>query len=300
MRAMFRAAWVLKLQVRGKRRAMASNAARCFMKAYITRNTLFRTTIGSFHLSVVRGQRIVRAWIACQAARTRAMGKVWRRIGTRKIELIIKKRTEARRRSINSHAAAGNGGGKESSKLDNFERFLHQTMLEIENSEVDESIDKADRKAALHGLRRRRNSVVLFGKARDDLIQSTLQQVRRAHIAQYTNEYNTNKRIFDSTNSSGLTTLDVADVKASGGLETLFSDSDAQGQKPVWPMLMLYTKVQQDDSFLATVEQTVENALDAYESDRFRANANLQEFKKNTSTNVLVSPSGSPSRSPGK
>ena len=45
-------------------------------------------------------------------------------------------------------------------------------------------------------------------------------------------------------------------------------------------MLMLYTKVQQDDSFLATVEQTVENALDAYESDRFRANANLQEFKK--------------------
>ena len=46
-----------------------------------------------------------------------------------------------------------------------------------------------------------------------------------------------------------------------------------------------------------------EEALDEYESDRFKANANLQEFQKSTSSKMIGSPgapSGSPSRPPAK
>ena len=221
MNAVLGVAWFLKLQVRSKRRANSANAARRFVQCYITRAVLFRITVQTFRKRVLTGQRLARSWLACQAARRAVLCRLWKRIGMRKIEQIIAKRGTERRRSLDrskqdqdaqdAAAVARRRGAKEGAgaedrpfdhKYSNFQRFLRQTMQEIDQADSTAN-DSPERKAALKGLRRRRNSVVLFGHARDVLIADALKRWRRVHVAKHAVEHNSNKRIYDADFHAG-------------------------------------------------------------------------------------------------
>eukprot|EP00937_MAST-01D_sp_MAST-1D-sp2_P004167 g4167.t1 len=188
--------------------------------------------------------------------------------------------------------ADGDGGGGEATRGGGGAHpCARSTMVELEDFEErqNRAIEGRERKDALRALRRKRNSVVLLGDQQSETITQALAKYRRAHVQQHSVEFNGRMRMFESAQvgpGGGVrpgAVFTAEDVRASGGVLGLLSGNDGQDSsglvRPKWPPLLMYAALLRDPAFVETVERSVEEQLDLYETDRVQAHTDLVDAR---------------------
>eukprot|EP00937_MAST-01D_sp_MAST-1D-sp2_P000288 g288.t1 len=263
--------WMLRLQLRARARARASERARLFLRGRPTQVLKFQRAARRLQRAVVVAQVVARQWLACQAARRRALRALWRRHGEALMDDVIERRQAEHAARVEVRAREQREGGRPSGAAPPAGSFkekrayagLDQRLADASASVVTPKHARRDRISdALRGAQRNiqkrmvRSVFRATAETRDAWLASTVRQLRKAHVAAHRAPHAARKQAH----------------RDHAAMAAIVADSmRAAVEAPAWPVLLLYGPLLRDEGlgFRDKVRQVVVQAMDEYERDHF-------------------------------